>query len=839
MPVWLIADNDTIKTNSDIKGRFTFHGIDKIHIALIINGLNYQGIKNSYDISQQPQNFILQPIVLKEKTVLLKEVVIKAKPKIIVFKKDTVEYSAGAFQRYQEDLLEDLLKRLPGVRIDKDGNVTQEGKTIIRFRVNGQDFFSGNLKDFLKQLPAGIIDKLQIINDYGDEANFTGIKIGEPAKMLNLVIKNGMNHGKFGDAGISAGTNKQYGISSHNNYWRDTTQISVGAILNNMKNSNGKYNTNSATISYRNKFKHKLVFSGSYSYSGDNFNADVNSYSENILNSGSIFTNANSHIDQKNKSNSLNMSLDYRPDKNNYVTISPIITFASVTNFSKQASVQTGSIRQDLNQQNVLNARAPSFSGTVSIGHHFAKPGHVATLNFSLRNNQNKNETGIIDSIGYYNNNEHVKDSLVHRLVTDRVINKEVSIKLAYANPINAHSNIDFLYTFNQNRQKSNVVTNIEGIDGIFNEIDSLSNAYQSTFTTHTLKLAYRYNNDKLQLTGGYSFQPAFLTGQSSGIAGAVQKNTYNFAPVLNAEYLISEKSTLALNFNSTNTAPTYYQLNPVKDTRNIQNVIVGNPNLKSTFDNQYSLTFRHNTAGGSFLSLKLGGSTIKNKIVTNTILQLDTLNNLRKETHYINTGGSYALNGEYYFSTSMVAFHQQKIYLSISGNTGYANNPTFSDSRRLDNTSFNLSQSASFSTNIRRLDILLSSTYSYSKNQFVTTDGISSTFRTVQFGLVSGYFITPDLVLNIAGYKNLNKGYNSSLALNPLIVNASVKQKIFKRKTGEIQLEAFDLFNQNNGLNRTITDNTITESRIKYITQYVKLTVSIRLSKFGESDKH
>ncbi len=171
--VFIIADKDTLNSVTDNRGRFFFSGIKTDNISLLIMRVGFKPYTMSYTYAADQLSLLIAPIMLHTESNLLNEVIIKAKDKPIRIKRDTIEYNAAFYQVSENDRVEDLLRQLPGVEIDINGNVTTMGKPLTKLRVNGEDFFTNSVKDFVNQLPAGIIDKLQIINDYGDEANFT------------------------------------------------------------------------------------------------------------------------------------------------------------------------------------------------------------------------------------------------------------------------------------------------------------------------------------------------------------------------------------------------------------------------------------------------------------------------------------------------------------------------------------------------------------------------------------------------------------------------------------------------------------------------------------------
>ncbi|RZL29793.1 MAG: carboxypeptidase-like regulatory domain-containing protein, partial [Pedobacter sp.] len=193
--VKIIAGNDTLQTTTNEKGYFSFAKIKSTSFALSISSMGYNSFSANYNFGDS-KSLELNAIELKFAGNMLKEVEIKSKPNPIRIMQDTVEYNAAAYQVLEGDNVADLIKQFPGLEVDDEYNVKTMGKDMVKLRVDGKDFFTSNVKDFISKLPAAIVAKIQVIDDFGDEANFTGIKIGEPTKMLNIVTKPGMNKGK-------------------------------------------------------------------------------------------------------------------------------------------------------------------------------------------------------------------------------------------------------------------------------------------------------------------------------------------------------------------------------------------------------------------------------------------------------------------------------------------------------------------------------------------------------------------------------------------------------------------------------------------------------------------
>lgn len=830
----LISGKDTLKTTSDRQGGFVFKNVAGREVYLRFNGLQYQSREVKISFPENKEVIILEPIVLSQKQRFLDQVIVKAKVPLIKIKRDTTEYDAEGFGIGRDDLLEDLLKKLPNMRIDRDGNVSQAGKAINKLRVNGKDFFTGDLKAFLRQLPADIISKLQVINDFGDDANFTGIKMGDPPKMLNLVIKPGMDSGKFGNATLTGGTNKQYGIAANGNYWKGNKQISLGENLNYVSNVTGRNNTNAISASYRNQFN-KVTVSGAYSFFQNQSNAGLNTFTQNILSSATIFNNIQQNINRNSKNHNLQSTMEFRPNTDNYLKIVASAAIPLTQSTTIGSNIQTGSSRQDLKQQNQTRDQSPSFTGALSWGHHFGKAGRTIAAEGSFIRSRNTNKSDLQDSIIYYDRLQAVsKDSLLHRLFQNHLSTQTYTLKVSYTEPLNKKASIDLQYLLDNSTKSTSLTTGIYGPTGILSAIDSLSNAYQYNYSRQSVFLSYRLNTEKLRLNAGINYQSAGLDGQATNVLKTEPRRQHNFSPVLNLDYAFSRSTSLNAILSSAVTEPDYRQISPLTDARNVQNLTVGNPSLKPAISNQLTIGFQHTNAGGHLLNVGLSANQVKNKIVTDVLLVADTLNSLKQLTSYRNTNGAYSVAANYDYALPKLTLLRQRFVLNFNGSAGYNNNPSFTNNLAANSQTLNLLQRLSANIILNGFEFGLSSSVSHTENKYSTGQGFNTRYQQLQLGLASSYTVTSSLSINADINKSFNRGLSGNVATSPLVINAAIKQKIFRKRTGELQLQAFDLLNQANFINRTFSDNTITENRLKFITRYFKLTFSTNFRHFG-----
>jgi hypothetical protein len=257
--VKIILGKDTLTTQTDEYGNFSFSKLSAETFALEVSHVGYLTYKATYSFNEREKHKKLKDLILKPSNQMLNEVVITAKPNPVRFMQDTTEYNAAAFRVNEGDNVADLIKQFPGMEVDGQYGVKTMGKEMFKLRVNGKDFFTNDIKEFIGKLPAGIVSKIQVIDDFGDEANFTGIKIGEPRKMLNIVTKPGMDKGGFGGISGNAGTNEMIGSSAQFNLWNGVKQSSANLNGNTSNNGAGINRSISLGLSHNDKISEYAV----------------------------------------------------------------------------------------------------------------------------------------------------------------------------------------------------------------------------------------------------------------------------------------------------------------------------------------------------------------------------------------------------------------------------------------------------------------------------------------------------------------------------------------------------------------------------------------------------
>ena len=832
--VKLLSDVDNLITSTDVKGDFVFPAVKspKFHISILLIG--FETFAKDYVFAIDNKAVVLDAIKLKEAMNTLEAVTIVGVVPVKV-SEDTVEYSPPAVR--EGDAVEEVLKKIPGVVVDKDGNVTTEGKPITKIRVNGKDFFGGDVATAIQNLPAEVIQSLQIIDDYGDEAKLTGIKSDEPTKVLNIKIRPDKNKGYFVNGSVGKGNEGRYSGSLRGNSMSGDRQISYESFLGNVNSrggggGSGITNTKSAGVNYRDMWSKKLSVDGSYNFALRDNNTLGNTFTQN--NSAFFNQNQGSNSDNRNLSHSLFMNLEYSVDTLNFLKLSPNFSYNSSDN-SSFGTTNTSAPKKSSFRDNKSSSSSssPNFGGNFYYNHKFMKKGRNFTLNGNLNSSKSVQDRDTRDN--YIDIDSAVvatKDTTIHQFIGTDNINRRNGFRVSYNEPITPTSFISLNYSLNNNHTES--VRNVSDItpSGGLNFIDSVSNNYQYTFVTNRVGLNYRVVKKAYNYTVGIAAQPVSLDGHDISRDLFTTNKTFNWVPNARFVYKFSGKentlkNTLTVNYNGRSNQPGFNQLQNITDYSNRNNIIKGNPDLKPEFINSMDLQFnQNNNKSGYLMFTNLQYSTTKDKIVT-----IRGYDGTQQQTTYTNSEGFYNLSGNYSVTKP---FSQRKYTLTYSGRAYYNNYVTFTNAER--NIAKNLSLNQGFRFRFDLKDVMdadLNGSYTVTTTRYSALSSDDQNVKTLRMGINGRNYFFKDLTLGYDFSKTINRGF-IGFSQDPLLLNLFMEYRFLKGNMGKLRLQGYDLFNQNTGISSSINGDTRTDSQYNQLARYFLLSFNIQLRKFA-----
>ncbi|WP_158557120.1 TonB-dependent receptor domain-containing protein [Mucilaginibacter conchicola] len=663
---------DSTVTSTDVNGKFTFPAVKGSKITLTVSSIGYEGLIKHFTLPADGKAVTLDPIVLKSAVRQLGAVtIVGVNP--VVFKEDTVQYSVSAYKVRENAPIEDVIKKIPGIDVDKDGNVTAQGKQVTKVRVNGKDFFGGDVQSATKNLPADVIESVQVIDDYGDQANLTGVKTGEPNKVLNFTIRKDKNYGYFGQATAGEGRDllpKQDGadVKNDNRYigllnffkFNGDQQISVIGNLNNTNvntftygspnpggggnggggnggggggrqsgggafrgassgsttSATGITNARSIGANFKDQWGKALSVYGSYSYT-DN----TTFTNSNVIRKLPQSTNTDkSQITSNPTNHRFNFNLEWKPDTINYLKVTPTFNYAgsNVTGKDDQISQVNGVTSLAFNSVTASTSVSPNYGLTGFYNHRFKNSKRNLNIGFSA----NTGRTNQFDN-PIYQFTTGPSTAPANQVTYTDSKNTSYGLNGSYMEPIGKVSFIELNYAFNHNFTSSDkeadtvYATNPDR----YHRYDLLSNRYEYTFTTNRFGLNYRLIEKKYNLTLGIGGQPSKLDGVNLLTNTKTSFSTFNVIPAASFNYTFSRSQALRFNYNGSSNQPSFDQLQPVIDFTNALFPVQGNPNLRPEFANNLSLRYNaFSFQTGNIFLISANYTKTDHKVVQNVV---------------------------------------------------------------------------------------------------------------------------------------------------------------------------------------------------------------------------
>ena len=876
--VQLVTDKDSTGTSSSVGGIFTFNNIQAENFKIKINSIGFEPFEKEFAFPKGQDKIMLPSIVLTAIPNMLEEVVINGVITVQV-KGDTVEYSTKDLKLREGAVAEDALKKLQGVEVDKDGNVTAQGESVTRVRINGKDFFGGDVKTATQNLPANIIEKIQIVDDYGDMANLTGNKTGDSEKILNIQIDPKYNKGWMTTLRVGGGTEERYQATGMWMGMNNKTQVAVLGNMNNMNaqlfdfntmgggsrrrqggggrpggmfgGSNGLTNTGSIGVNFKHEFSDKLKIDGSYSYGRDDNDVISSSLRETTLKDGIQLADTKDTSNTITANHRFETNIEWNISPTDYIKISPQFGFNNgdglSSSFDKNYLDDVLNSRQ--NQKNISNSSAPRYSLSGLYNKRLSEKGRNLFVNFNYSNAAtNADYDRVLDRLVSDPNNADETLTSVYERTVQEVENKSwnAGSSLSYTEPLSDKSRLELTYDFNKNQydntNKQDALTSSGAIDPA-SDLNFNYN-YDYYFNTHRVGASYSYNNDKIKYSIGASVQPTKLYGDafSASDVAKIDRTNFNFIPIARFEYKFSRQSNSTVNYSGQSTEPSVSQILPFEVSTNRTSTTIGNPDLNPEFRHQVQLRFRSGDfqKGNTFFAM-LNTNLTTDKIVSFNKTWNDESSNqygIMQETRYLNETSEpvYGINSFYHYGKSLkektynimfmggINYNKNVSYLAsdedaTSGEKNIASNWTFNQGLMF---RYNPSENLEINPGVRY-------GYNYTNNSLRGKTTVNSWTPT----LIGSVNITPTTIFGADLSKTFNKGYGS-LNANPFIINTYVEQKMLKGQRGTLRLQAFDLLNEQVNVSRTVAENYVSDMSSNRLARYFMLTFTFKLQKFS-----
>lgn len=877
--VQLLSPQDSLGTSSSVGGFYTFNNVKGDSFRIKISSLGFEPFEQVYEFPKGENSMMLPTIVLTGLPNMLEEVVVDGVITVQV-KGDTVEYSTRDLKLRDGSVAEDALKRLQGVEVDKDGNVTAQGESVTRVRINGKDFFGGDVKTATQNLPANIIEKIQVVDDYGDMANLTGNRTGDSEKVLNIQIDPKYNSGWMTTLRVGGGTEERYQATGMWMGLTDKSQVSILGNLNNMNaqlfdfqtvgggarrgrgpgggggwSPNGLTNTGSIGVNIRHDFSERLKVYGSYSYGRDD--NDVFSSTNRLY----TFETGDQTETGDNISNTIRANhrfesnIEWNITDRDYLKLTPQFGVDDNTGNSLDSSAYYLDNLLDNRsiQRTLTNSQAPRYALSGLYNRKLSDHGRNFFINFNYNNATTESDyRRELDRQLADPNNANAELTEVYELTYQNVNNKNwnAGASLSYTEPVGEKGRIEVTYDMNVTDYDNNNNQRAEHKDGSVNTKPELNfdYDYDYAFSSHRIGTSYTFNNDKLRYTLGASVQPTLLKGSafSQSESAVIDRKNFNVVPIASFEYKFSRQSNLTANYSGRASEPGVNQVLPFEVSTSRTSTTIGNPDLDPEFTHGMRIRFRSGDfqKGKTFFAM-LRGDLTKDKIVSSVKRYRDESADpldrvgLVQETRYLNETGEnvYDIGSFYHLGRS---FRQNTLSFMWGGGVSFnkgvsyvTEDPNVAIGDKNLQSRFNVQQFLGFRyLPSENLEINPGLRFNYGRTENSLDNRVQNITGWTPT-LIGSVNITPTTIFGADVSKTFNSGYGD-LNVNPFIINTYIEQRFLKGQRGTLRLQAFDLLNEQTNISRTVGDNYIFDSQTNRLARYIMMTFTFKLQKFA-----
>ena len=867
---------------TDKSGNFAFNNLEAGAYTLFITHSGYEKIQQKINI--QASNNTAIPFSLSKLPTDLTGVTIVSKAAPVRMKVDTTEFSASQFKVNPDATAEDLIKKLPGIVIDKSGNVTTMGEQVKKVTVDGRDFFGDDATAALKNLPADVIDKIQVFDKLSDQAAFTGFDDGNSTKAINIVTKAGMRNGQFGRVYAGYGTDNRYAAGGNMSFFKKDRRISLVGLFNNVNQQNfssedllgvtssgggnrgggnrggggrggggnnfmvgqqtGISSTNAFGINYSDKWGKKLDVSGSYFFNNSNTGNDQSSNTQSLVNNQ--FNDQSVISTSKNYNNRFNLRMEYKIDEKNSLMFTPSFSFQKNNSFNELDGASYFIKASPISTQRSTTSASTSgynSNNNLLFRHSFAKKGRTISLNLSAGLNHKSGNT-YLNSVNDYYDTSGVRVIATDQLKDQLVNGNTFSASVVYTEPIGKKGQLQLNYNPSVSKNKSDLETfNYDHSNNKYSLFDTgYSNKFNSTQASQSVGVSYRVGDRDNMFSVGGTYKYLKLTSdQLFPMAVSVNKPFNNFLPNLMWRKKISAKNTINIMYRASTNPPSISQLQNVIDNSNTLMVTSGNPDLKQQVSNTLSTryTFTNTKTSRSFfanLFLQQASNYVANATYIaksdSALSPAITLHRGSQLTKPVNLDGFVSVRS---LLTYAMPVKFIKSNLNLNAGMTYSKLPGLNNKVSTTSNNYTYNGGLGISSNISQyidFNVSYNASVTNTKNSADASNNTNYTTQSaaLQLNLLSkkGWFVQNDL--SYTGYSGLGAGYNQQFVL----WNAGIGKKFLKNQAGELKLSVFDLLKQNQSITRTVDPSFIEDVRNQVLQQYFLLTFTYKLKNFG-----
>ncbi len=870
--VVLLNATDSVYVNfalTDNTGNFKIGSIAKGSYILQITYLGYNQHTQNLDLAEDKDlaNILLTPTLNQ-----LEDVVIEGERVPVTVKKDTLVYNADAFKTQPNDVVEDLLRKMPGIEVESDGTIIAQGEEVEQVLVDGKEFFGTDPKIATRNLPAKAIDKVEVFDKKSDMAEFSGIDDGERQKTMNLELKEDHKKGYFGTVEGGYGTEERYkgkfslnrfspklqmsSIANANNIneqgfsvqeymnfmstlgtGTNRTRLGQGGVPINRGLSDGFVNTAAGGLNMNYEFAKNTDLNLSYFANSIKNTIDQSSDRETFLRGSEVFFSQDSSNQvSSNLNHKLTLKFEHEIDTTQDIRLTSTLGFnsADLGSFNNSLVSTARDIRENTGERDYdSEGTNHNIAGTFLYRKKFGSvKKRIFSLNTSINNAQN-DFIGNLLSENIFLPDDPINRTLENILQSQSQIDSDNSyqIRTSFVEPLGGNKYLEFNYRVQD--------YNSELDRDIFDIIDDrefpnseLSSSYTRDFIYHRMGLGYHLNTDKSSLTLEANYQNSQLNGDIQGIEPNIRFVQNSFLPRITYNYEFQSGHRINVRYNTNVSEPSLDQLQPLSDNSDPLNIYEGNPNLIS----EYRHTIRSNYIKWDQFSFRslfgfFTATYTKNKITNETIID----EQFRQITRPVNIDNDLTTRASVSYSSPIRAIGA-KVRLNLSNR--YQNSTVFINT--VQNTVNRITNGVGITLENRskeKIDFTIGTRWNFTTNRYSESDSRDQNYADQNY--FSDLILSPSQLWNFETNLDFNIYSGQDFAERQFVPiwKASTSFYVFNDQRGEVKLSVFDILNQNQGINRSSSLNYIEEERTVSLGRFYMLSFIYSIKGLGQGN--
>lgn len=881
--IQLFALPDTVFVDGAVtnkRGIFEVYTKKPGNYLLKASFLGFETLLQKVNVAAYEREKYVSALKMNPKSILLSETVIKAELQKMKMDGDTLVYNTDAFKTSEGAVLQDLVRQMPGLTLDKEGGLTFNGKKIQQILLNGKEFF-GDMKVALENMPVNALKEVKVYDKASDKERMTGVSDGNKQTVMDMKTKKNLTDGMMGEASVSGGTEDLYGTRVNLNRFTGKWKMSFNGDLGKLPvssrysmNSTGNMPAINKNVSlFTGAELGKFKVNGNISFRDSKNENDSQTASENYLPNGNQYNFSVSNSMNKAQNLFANFNVDGDIDEKTKLTLRQNIIYGltdsfndgNMASFNADPRIYTHNpldddteipkeIRINKNSSHGQNTSKNFNSGTsLVVSRKLNDIGRLISVelnnNYSSRTNDNFNQSAIT----YYQlQNQWGGDSILQRNQYRTGPSKDISLsaEVVYTEPISKHK-LQVYYNYGFQGQSSDANTYELGNDVSWGrlpegyetgKIDSLTDFTRNYRYTHEMGVRSEFDFQKVTLGVRLGLQPQKSTTKSDRgkIKIDTTVNVLNIRPEIDLNYKFGKSNQLTFRYNGYTIQPSIYDLLPVADYSDPLNVTMGNPGLKPSFTQSFMVfMMAGRMEKQEMLFLNLSFNNQMNQVSRKVIY--DELTGVRTSRPE-NINGNWSANGNISYSGKMLKILNFR--LNTRGN--YTNNVSYlqiagdkNAGDRNKSRTLLLGQEIELVYRVKEHEFKLNGNIDYQKAN--NSYNSKSDYETYDFSY--GVESRIKLPLNLGFYtivKSMNRrGYKDDASnTTRWLWNGELTYNFLKGKKGILKLEVVDILQQQDFVYRWLSAQGQSEVRTKGLGRYGMLSFTYRFNNLSRKMK-